>query len=179
MPIQKMRFRYKSFKWKLFTNYFLLFSVFLLSILIYQNLHEKQFKISLLENRLNGYTDFIDKYIKDEKLIHPDQLSQLDSLKSLLPPSETRITILDKKGNVLYDNLVPNYRNLENHSQRPEFQKAMQSGSGFNVRHSTTTDIEYFYYAKSYKDSAPPDQARKRRRALKVRGTTEVSNPRD
>jgi two-component system OmpR family sensor kinase/two-component system phosphate regulon sensor histidine kinase PhoR len=120
--------------------------------LIYQNLHEKQFKISLLENRLNGYTDFIDKYIKDEKLINPDQLSQLNSLKSLLPPSETRITILDKKGDVIYDNLVPNYRNLENHSQRPEFQKAMQSGSGFNVRHSTTTDIEYFYYAKSYKD---------------------------
>jgi len=144
-----MQNRYKSFKWKLFTNYFLLFSVFLLSILIYQNLHEKQFKISLLENRLNGYTDLIDKYVKQEKLI-PAQFSKLDSLKTLIPPSETRITIIDKQGDVLYDNLVPNYRNLENHSQRPEFQKALLSGLGFNIRHSTTTDIEYFYYAKSY-----------------------------
>ncbi|MEI7422233.1 MAG: ATP-binding protein [Prolixibacteraceae bacterium] len=145
-----MQNRYKSFKWKLFTNYFLLFFVFLLSILIYQNLHEKQFKISLLENRLNGYTDFIDKYIRNEKLIDPDQFNRLDSLKTLIPPSETRITILDKKGDVLYDNLVTNYRNLENHSHRPEFQKAMLSGSGFNVRHSTTTDVEYFYYARIY-----------------------------
>jgi two-component system OmpR family sensor kinase/two-component system phosphate regulon sensor histidine kinase PhoR len=145
-----MQNRYKSFKWKLFTNYFLLFFVFLLSILIYQNLHEKQFKISLLENRLNGYTDFIDKYIRNEKLINPNQLSRLDSLKTFMPPSQTRITILDKKGDVLYDNLVNNYKNLENHSHRPEFQKAIQSGSGFNVRHSTTTDIEYFYYARVY-----------------------------
>ncbi len=134
----------------MFTNYFLLFFVFLLSILIYQNLHEKQFKISLLENRLNGYTDFVEKYIRAENLIQPDQLSRIDSLKTLIPPAETRITILDKKGDVLYDNLVANYRTLENHSHRPEFQKAMQSGSGFNIRHSTTTDIEYFYYAKLY-----------------------------
>ena len=134
----------------MFTNYFLLFFVFLLSILIYQNLHEKQFKISLLENRLNGYTDFVDKYIREQELINPEQLSRLDSLKILLPPAETRITILDKKGDVLYDNLVTNYRTLENHSHRPEFQKAIQSGSGFNIRHSTTTDVEYFYYAKAY-----------------------------
>ena len=148
-----MQFRYKSIKWKLFTNYFLLFFVFLLSILIYQNLHEKEFKISLLESRLNGYTDFIDKYIQEEKLINPDQLNRLDSLKSLIPPSQTRITIFDKQGDVLYDNLVANYLNMENHFHRPEFQKAIQSGSGFNVRHSTTTDVEYFYYAKSYNNN--------------------------
>ena len=134
----------------MFTNYFLLFFVFLLSILIYQNLHEKQFKISLLENRLNGHTDFIDKYIQEEMLLNPDRLSNLDSLKTLIPPSQTRITILDLQGDVLYDNLVNNYRNLENHSHRPEFQTAMKSGSGFNIRHSTTTDVEYFYYAKRY-----------------------------
>jgi len=39
---------------------------------------------------------------------------------------------------------------LENHFERPEFQKAILSGSGFNIRHSTTTDQDYFYYAKSY-----------------------------
>ena len=118
--------------------------------MIYQNLHEKEFKISLLENKLNGYTDFIDKYIQEEKLINPDQLNRLDYLKTLIPPSQTRITIFDKKGDVLYDNLVTNYLNMENHFHRLEFQKAIQSGSGFNVRHSTTTDVEYFYYARAY-----------------------------
>lgn len=57
---------------------------------------------------------------------------------------------MDFHGNVLYDNLVANYSKLENHSNRPEIQVALTSGAGFNIRHSATTDIDYFYYAKTY-----------------------------
>jgi two-component system OmpR family sensor kinase/two-component system phosphate regulon sensor histidine kinase PhoR len=148
----KIRFKYKSIKWKLFTNYFLLFFVFLLSVLIYQRQHEKQFRITLLENRLEGFAELIDKYIVQEKLSGATQLSKLDSLKKLIPPNETRITVLNNDGIVLYDNLVDNYLKMENHSGRPEIQMALRSGSGFNIRHSTTTNQEYFYYAKMYKN---------------------------
>jgi two-component system phosphate regulon sensor histidine kinase PhoR len=148
----KIKSRYKSIKWKLFTNYFLLFLVFLLSVLIYQRQHEKQFRITLLENRLEGFTDLIDKYIVQEKLSIPSQSFKLDSLKKLIPPSQTRITVLNSDGQVFYDNLVANYLKLENHSDRPEIQMALRSGFGFNIRHSTTTKQEYFYYAKSYKN---------------------------
>jgi two-component system OmpR family sensor kinase/two-component system phosphate regulon sensor histidine kinase PhoR len=134
----------------LFTNYFLLFLAFLLSVLFYQSQHEKQFRIFLLENRLDGYTELIDKYIKQENLSTTAQLANLDSLKKLIPPSEIRITVLDTQGAVMYDNTVPNYLKLENHFERPEFQKALHSGNGYNIRHSSTTDHEYFYYAKIY-----------------------------
>jgi two-component system phosphate regulon sensor histidine kinase PhoR len=146
----KIKSRYKSIKWKLFTNYFLLLLVFLLSVIIYQSQHEKQFRVTLLENRLEGYTQLIDKYIKQQQLSTLSQFRQLDSLKKLIPPSEIRITVLDFQGNVLYDNLVANYSKLENHSNRPEIQVALKSGAGFNIRHSATTDIDYFYYAKTY-----------------------------
>ncbi len=136
----------------MFTNYFSLFLIFLLSVLIYQRQHEKQFRITLLENRLEGFTELIDKYIVQENLTIPTQLSDLDSLKKLIPPSQTRITVLSTNGNVLYDNLVANYLKLENHSDRPEFQMALRSGFGYNIRHSTTTNQEYFYYAKLYKN---------------------------
>ena len=118
--------------------------------MIYQSQHEKQFRVTLLENRLEGYTQLIDKYIKQQNLSTLSQFRQLDSLKKLIPPSEIRITVLDFQGNVLYDNLVANYSKLENHSNRPEIQVALNSGAGFNIRHSATTDIEYFYYAKTY-----------------------------
>ena len=39
---------------------------FLLSVLFYQSQHERQFRVSLLENRLEGYSDLVDKYIKLE-----------------------------------------------------------------------------------------------------------------
>ncbi len=123
---------------------------FLLSVLFYQSQHERQFRVSLLENRLEGYSDLVDKYIKLEHSTTPTNLSRLDSLKKLVPPAEIRITVFDTKGDVLYDNLVANYLKLENHFARPEFQKALLNGNGFNIRHSTTTDQEYFYYAKSY-----------------------------
>jgi len=147
-----MRIRYKSIKWKLFTNYFLLFVAFLLSVLIYQRQHEKQFRISLLENRLEVHTKLFNNFIIQEHLTQTDQLSRLDSLKKLVSPSETRITVFDTKGEVRYDNLVANYLTLENHSDRPEFQKALKNGSGYNIRHSSTTNLDYFYYAKSYKN---------------------------
>lgn len=145
-----MKVRYKSIKWKLFINYLLLFLVFLLSVLIYQGMHEKHFRILLLENRLEGYTSLFDKYIQNEKLTDPAALARLDSLKKLVEPAQTRITVFDLRGDVLYDNLVLDYLNLENHYKRPEFQEAILSGSGYNIRHSATTNLDYFYYAKKY-----------------------------
>ncbi len=148
----KVKTKYKSLKWKLFSNYLLLFVVFLLSVLIYQQQHEKQFRISLLENRLEVNTEIFYKYIRNLDPLPADQLSKLDTLKKLIAPAETRITVFDMQGDVLYDNLVTDYLKLENHFERPEFQKALKNGSGYNIRHSTTTNLDYFYYAKSYND---------------------------
>ena len=136
----------------MFTNYFLLFLVFLLSVLMYQRQHEQQFRMSLLETRLESYTELTDKFIHLDNLSSTVRVPGLDSLKRIISPSQTRITVLDKKGNVLYDNLVANYQKMENHFERPEFQKALLTGSGYNIRHSATTDQEYFYYAKVYGD---------------------------
>jgi two-component system OmpR family sensor kinase/two-component system phosphate regulon sensor histidine kinase PhoR len=80
------------------------------------------------------------------------QLAHLDSLKKLVAPSQTRITVFDLQGDVLYDNLVSDYLKLENHFKRPEFQVAVISGSGYNIRHSSTTNLDYFYYAKRYRN---------------------------
>ncbi|HEY5511368.1 MAG TPA: ATP-binding protein [Prolixibacteraceae bacterium] len=119
-------------------------------MLLYQSQHEKQFRIAHLENKLDSYTEMVSRFINQKNLSATGEFSKLDSLKMLIPPDITRITVFDMEGKVLYDNSVANYLQMENHSGRPEFMEAKLSLSGYNIRHSTTTGQEYFYFAKIY-----------------------------
>jgi two-component system phosphate regulon sensor histidine kinase PhoR len=147
-----MPFKRKSIRWKLFTYYFLLFAIFTLSIILYQNKREQHFKIAQLEISLNEYTDLTNRFIEHNMLIKDKTFSKLDSLKYLIPRAKVRITVIDFEGKVLYDNIISDYDHMENHKERPEFQKALYNDFGENIRHSTTTNEEYIYYAKSYKN---------------------------
>ena len=60
--------------------------------------------------------------------------------------TDTRITLTDKDGNVLYDSEA-DASLLPNHSDRPEFIQAMDSGQGEIVRYSETLARQTFYYA--------------------------------
>ena len=147
-----MLFDHKTIKWKLFIYYFLLFGVFTLSILLYQNKREEHFKIAQLETALNEYGDVTNRYIEHYSIFREKTFSKLDSLKILIPPAKARITVIDLKGNVLYDNAISDYTQMENHSGRPEFQKALAAEFGENIRHSSTTNSDYVYFAKTYKN---------------------------
>ncbi|MCX6236030.1 MAG: ATP-binding protein [Bacteroidia bacterium] len=147
-----MLFDKKTIRWKLFTYYFLLFAIFTLSIILYQNKREQHFKIAQLETTLNEYTDLTNRFIEHNSLFKEKTFPKLDSLKTIIPVNKARITVIDFEGKVLYDNTVSDYEHMENHKERPEFQKALFSEFGENIRHSTTTNEEYIYYAKSYKN---------------------------
>jgi two-component system phosphate regulon sensor histidine kinase PhoR len=147
-----MLFDRKTIRWKLFIYYFLLFAVFTLSIILYQDKREQHFRIAQLETILNEYTQLTNNYIEHYSLVKEQNYAKLDSIKNVIPPANARITVIDFEGKVLYDNTVSDYIHLENHKSRPEIQKALFSEFGENIRHSTTTNQEYIYYAKSYKN---------------------------
>ena len=142
--------RRRTIKSKLFTYFFVLFSIFTVSILFFQDQREKQFRIAMLETRLNDYSDLVNNYIVQNNLVSNQAFSGLDSLKKLIPQNEIRITVLNHVGKVLYDNNVSDYPNMENHLDRPEVQKAKYAHQGYNIRLSATTNQEYFYFAKYY-----------------------------
>jgi len=141
----------KTIRWKLFMYYFLLFGVFTLSIILYQNKREQHFKIAELETTLNEYTDLTNRYIEHHSSFKGWTFSKLDSLKTIIPADIIRITVINFEGKVLYDNNITDFEHMENHIKRPEIQRALISGSGENIRLSSTTNKEYIYYAKSYK----------------------------
>lgn len=147
-----MLFDRKTIRWKLFFYYFLLFAIFTFSIILYQNKREQHFRIAQLETSLNEYTDLANRYIEHHSLLKSGSFAKLDSLKNIVPTEKVRITVINFEGKVLYDNTISDYNSMENHKERPEFQKALFSEFGENIRHSSTTNKEYIYYAKSYKN---------------------------
>jgi two-component system, OmpR family, phosphate regulon sensor histidine kinase PhoR len=142
----------RTIKSRLFTYFFILFTIFTVSILVFQDHREKQFRTAMLENRLNDYSDLVNRFIVVNNLLITQEFRKIDSIRNLIPPQEIRITVLSLEGNVLYDNTVAEYTKMENHLTRPEVQKAKYADKGYNIRHSSTTNQEYFYFAKYYKN---------------------------
>ena len=63
------------------------------------------------------------------------------------------MTLIDLQGNVIYDSYKTQEIKHENHRDRPEVQRALKEGNGFDVRRtSETTGLPYFYSATRYGD---------------------------
>ena len=145
-----MLFNKKTIRWKLYIYYLLLFGIFTFSIIVFQSQREHQFRLGQLENTLNEYTEITNRYVTNQRLAKENTFGKLDSLKTLIPPSKVRITVIRLDGVIAYDNTIKDYLRMENHLLRPEVQKALKEPFGENIRHSTTTNQNYIYYAKRY-----------------------------
>ncbi len=144
MPIQQ------SFRRKIFYYFIAVFLLFTVVILMYQLHRERNYKAAQLENTLRDVAEVTHNYIEHFGLMSSGDFNKADTLKVLIPQQNIRITIIDKKGVVLYDSFVFDYKSMENHFERPEVQKALYSGEGANIRHSDTTGKDFYYFAENY-----------------------------
>ena len=67
-------------------------------------------------------------------------------LERIGKPSEHRITLISRDGEVLYDNFA-SPSEMGNHADRPEFEGAISNGRGEATRASDTIGNETYYYA--------------------------------
>jgi signal transduction histidine kinase len=142
----------RTYQQRIFIYFFAAFTLFTIAILAFQYDREKQYRKDQLENTLGNISEFTHRYIEHYKLFSKKEFSSLDSIKFFIPEENIRITVIDVKGNVLYDNFVPDYHKMENHLLRPEIQKAFFSVKGANIRYSETTSQDFYYFAHFYKD---------------------------
>ena len=139
----------RTFRQRIFINFFVLFSIFTLAVLAYQYDREKNFRTNQLESILDNISEVTHRYIEHKKIFESGDFKSLDTLKTLLPIENTRVTIIDRSGKVVYDSFVADIQPIENHLQRPEIQQALHSGKGSSIRLSTTTNQKFYYYAKN------------------------------
>lgn len=83
--------------------------------------------------------------IQDEKVL-------LD-VASDLYDDNIRLTLIDKRGDVIFDN-VARIEGLDNHLNREEIEKAIEKGEGYSVRRSATINRTNYYYAVRLPDGS-------------------------
>lgn len=78
----------------------------------------------------------------------------LEDLAPLMRGYETRLTVLDPEGAVVFDSDLGGAADLEldNHLNRREVREALAGGQGVSVRRSNTTGLEYVYAAVRLED---------------------------
>lgn len=138
-----------SFSRKLFLSVISLFLAFATCFIAYQYQREKEYKVELLDMQLQDYNDRLHRELHNL----PDSLwtPNLDTYISRYVNKELRVTVADLCGNVLFDSSQNNSHELGNHFRRPEVQKALKKGKGYDVRRvSETTGKTYFYSATLY-----------------------------
>lgn len=140
----------KRFSTRLFYYYFGIFLLFTLSILAFQYNREKQFRVTMLNNRLNDLASLVDNYIKEKNLPDSAGYKQVNSLLPIIPYNDIRITVVLIDGKVAYDSEVKDVSRLENHLGRPEIMKSHFSDFGTSIRKSASTGREYYYFSKYF-----------------------------
>ena len=141
-----------EYRKKIFIYLSLIFIVFTIFVLLFQYKRERDFKRDQIEISLNNVAELTYTYIDKKSLSEINNYTALDSLFQYVLKENIRVTVLDRKGKVLYDSEVNEVSEMENHFHRPEIQKALKSGQGSNIRESVTTGYEYYYFAKNYRD---------------------------
>ncbi|MEW9096136.1 MAG: two-component system histidine kinase PnpS [Clostridiaceae bacterium] len=77
---------------------------------------------------------------------------ELDSvIKKSFKENEIRVTIIDKNGVVIGDSKV-NPNTMENHNDREEVISARTNGSGYAIRHSSSTKVDSMYFTTLFND---------------------------
>lgn len=149
---------------KLFYSVLAIFLVFAVLFIVFQQARERQYKVALLDTRLEDFNQRLYTALHDTlqgKALYPTGMDgyrnsgfgtpQCTALQRYVKEygyKDLRVTIIDNKGKVLFDNTRKGYAHLPNHSSRPEIKQALQKGHGTIVeRHSSTLQHDYFYSA--------------------------------
>lgn len=147
LPVTQKHFL--SFSRKLFLSVISLFLVFVICFIAYQYQREREYKIELLNTKLQDYNSRLYERLDSQPL---DNAAVNDYISNHIL-EDLRVTLIDINGNVIYDSYPNHDEQMKNHLNRPEVQKALNHGNGFDVRRtSETTGVPYFYSATRYKD---------------------------
>lgn len=127
----------------------LVFSIFTIIIIAVQQNRERTYKAENFQTHLNAYAEVISNSIRKHDLLAKDRIDSLNDILPLLP-KDLRVTIINRQGDVLFDNDLDGIQEAENHLSRPEIVKALTHNKGTNIRKSATTGTNYYYYARYF-----------------------------
>lgn len=143
----KLSYKLLPFSKRLFLSVVSLFIAFAICFILFQYQREKAYKSNLLNTQLQDYNAQLYDFII-ENGIHQDLLQKYVA-RHMIP--DLRLTLIDPKGKVIYDNFSKDFYKFGNHSSRKEISDALIYGSGYAIRrHSESIDGEEYFYSAHY-----------------------------
>lgn len=136
-----MRLNYRA---KIFLRFGFVFVLFFVGVIFIAQSRQRTIRREALEKQLAGYVSLIDKAAPG---ISSDSFVNLESVLPLLP-SHLRVSIINLKGEVLFDNVIEHSDRMENHMGRIEIVAASQAKQGTDIRTSRTDSVKYLYLAE-------------------------------
>lgn len=134
----------KSFQKNLFLSIGGIFLLFAVCFSVYQYQREKDYKIDILHARLQMYNYEMMHTLGEDGV-------QNDSLFAAYTQShnmqQMRVSVINSDGRVLQDNDYDNVDSLPNHLKRLEVQEALQKGSGYDIKRTSQSTHETYFYS--------------------------------
>ena len=139
-----------SFSRQLFLSVIALFLAFVICFIAFQYRREKEYKVELLNTQLQNYNDRMSDFLRIQDTLHIDMLNAYVKTHHM---DNLRVTVINKDGEVMFDNLGKAPSEFNNHLTRQEIKQALKKGSGFDIsRISESVGGKFFYSAKYYDD---------------------------
>ena len=133
---------------KLYFGVVAVFLFFAASFIVFQHEREKMYKIDVLDTKLQDYNERMAEVLELNRNMSE---SSIDRYVRTHYEPDLRVTLIDMKGRVFYDNKFKNYATFENHLGRDEIREALKNGSGYDIdRKSSTLGQSFFYSATSF-----------------------------
>jgi len=146
--------RSKSFQKNLLISIGGIFLLFAISFSVYQYQREKDYKIDILHSRLQMYNYEMMQSLGNEGILNDSLFNAYCKSHDI---DRMRVTIINTQGKVLQDNDYQQVDSLSNHLQRAEVQQALQNGNGYDIkRTSQSTHETYFYSATLFHSVTTP-----------------------
>ena len=119
------------------------FALFAVLFIVFQQYREKEYKIETLNLRLQDFNVRLGEELEQDG-------KDIDEYVRRRGIQHLRVTVVDTKGNVVYDNLRKDYKNIANHSGRKEIREALAKGSGYDINRVSNTINGDFFYSATY-----------------------------
>ncbi|HOO94213.1 MAG TPA: ATP-binding protein [Proteiniphilum sp.] len=139
-----------SFKSRILLTFSLIIALFTAGIIYFEQQQLRKERTESLQRMLDNDALLIARYLEQNQILHGMDTTRLKELLQYMQP-ELRLTLIDLKGKVLYDNRLEAAK-MENHLLRPEVQESIAEGSGSDIRRSTSNQLEYLYHVR-YSDN--------------------------
>lgn len=117
--------------------------------MIYQYQREKEYKIDVVRNKMQDYN----YRLNEEYLDNDKQVEALEKYIERYAVEFVRVTLMDLRGNVIYDSHIKDLTRLEDYMDKREIASAITRINGYDIRPAPEAGgVTYFYSAVFYGD---------------------------